>query len=131
MKSCASRTIEARKAGLFDAAMDYMIPRTIEEPVMRALSRTLGAISLALAALGLAGPAAPQQQKAVTVDLELVLAIDVSQSMDIDEHTLQRMGYVEAFRHKDVINAILSGPQGRIAVTVMEWAGDFEPIDLT
>jgi hypothetical protein len=29
-----------------------------------------------------------------------------------------------------VINAILSGPRGRIAVTVMEWAGDFEPIDL-
>jgi hypothetical protein len=50
--------------------------------------------------------------------------------MDYDEHTLQRMGYVEAFRHKDVINAILSGPQGRVAVLVMEWAGDFEPIDI-
>jgi hypothetical protein len=89
----------------------------------------VGAISLALAALAPAAPAASQQAKR-TVDLELVLAVDVSQSMDYDEHTLQRMGYVEAFRHKDVIDAILSGPQGRVAVTVMEWAGDFEPIDV-
>jgi hypothetical protein len=87
----------------------------------------VGAASLALAAL--AAPAASQQTRR-TVDLELVLAVDVSQSMDYDEHSLQRMGYVDAFRHKDVIDAILSGPQGRIAVTVMEWAGDFEPIDV-
>lgn len=98
---------------------------------MRAVSRILGAASLALAALApAAGPAASQQAGKRTVDLELVLAVDVSQSMDYDEHTLQRMGYVDAFRHQDVINAILSGPHGRIAVTVMEWAGDFEPIDL-
>jgi hypothetical protein len=96
---------------------------------LRALSRIVGATSLALAALAPAAPAASQQSKRV-VDLELVLAIDVSQSMDYDEHTLQRMGYVDAFRHKDVVNAILSGPQSRIAVTVMEWAGDFEPIDI-
>ena len=64
------------------------------------------------------------------MDLELVLAVDISQSMDFDEHTLQRNGYVEAFRHKDVINALISGPRGRIAVTYMEWAGDFQPIQL-
>jgi Protein of unknown function (DUF1194) len=91
---------------------------------------------IAIAALVLAGAlfganrSFAQNEAMKAVDLELVLAIDVSQSMDYDEHTLQRMGYVEAFRHKDVINAILSGPRGRIAVTVMEWAGDFEPIDL-
>ena len=96
---------------------------------MRALSRILGASALALAALAPAGTAASQQSKR-TVDLELVLAVDVSQSMDYEEHTLQRMGYVDAFRHKDVIDAILSGPEGKVAVTVMEWAGDFEPIDL-
>ncbi|MGE0006449.1 MAG: DUF1194 domain-containing protein [Parvibaculaceae bacterium] len=57
------------------------------------------------------------------VDLELVLAVDVSRSMDIDEQALQRNGYVAAFRHEDVIAAIASGPSGRIAVSYVEWAG--------
>jgi hypothetical protein len=97
--------------------------------------RSLTAAVCALAAClisdpGLAQKAAAPQAGGLQVDLELVLAIDVSQSMDFDEHTLQRMGYVDALRHKDVINAILSGPKGRIAITVMEWAGDFDPIDL-
>ncbi len=57
------------------------------------------------------------------VDLELVLAVDVSRSMDADEQALQRNGYVAAFRHKDVIDAIASGANGRIAVSYVEWAG--------
>jgi hypothetical protein len=57
------------------------------------------------------------------VDLELVLAVDVSGSMDRDEQELQRTGYIEAFRHSDVINAIGAGLLGRIAVTYIEWAG--------
>jgi hypothetical protein len=57
------------------------------------------------------------------VDLELVLAVDVSRSMDVDEQRLQRDGYVAAFRHPDVLKAIGSGPFGRIAVTYVEWAG--------
>ena len=57
------------------------------------------------------------------VDLELVLAVDVSRSMDMDEQTLQRDGYAAAFRHKEVIEAISSGPHGRIAVSYVEWAG--------
>jgi len=57
------------------------------------------------------------------VDLELVLAIDISRSMDLDELKLQRQGYVEAFRHPEVIRAIETGPNGRIAVTYVEWAG--------
>ncbi|HEV7690794.1 MAG TPA: DUF1194 domain-containing protein [Hyphomonadaceae bacterium] len=101
--------------------------------------RALTAATCALALLGggaalVMGSASGQQQQqagpGAQVDLELVLAVDVSQSMDYDEHTLQRMGYVDAFRHKDVVNAILSGPRGRIAVTVMEWAGDWDPIDI-
>ena len=90
-------------------------------------SRILGAASLVAAAFAPAAPAAGQQQAKRTVDLELVLAVDVSQSMDYDEHELQKNGYVEAFRHKDVINALMSGPEGRIAVTYMEWGGDFAP----
>src|SRR5690348_8739896 len=87
-----------------------------------------GAATLVLAGLlGLAAPVTAQQQGMIKVDLELVLAVDISQSMDEDEHTLQRNGYVDAFRHKEVVNALMSGPEGRIAVVYMEWAGDFEP----
>ena len=57
------------------------------------------------------------------VDLELVLAVDVSGSMDEDEHALQRQGYVAAFRHPRVIYTIGSGYLGRIAVAYVEWAG--------
>jgi hypothetical protein len=57
------------------------------------------------------------------VDLELVLAVDVSGSMDLDEQRLQRAGYLRAVTHDDVLNAVLSGPRQRIALTYMEWAG--------
>jgi hypothetical protein len=57
------------------------------------------------------------------VDLELVLAVDISRSMDFDEQEVQRQGYVDAFRHRDVIDAITTGAAGRIAVTYLEWAG--------
>jgi hypothetical protein len=57
------------------------------------------------------------------VDLELVLAVDVSGSMDLDEQRLQRAGYLRAIVHDDVLDAVLSGPQQRIALTYMEWAG--------
>jgi hypothetical protein len=69
-------------------------------------------------------PRDARAQRDNAVDLELVLAVDISRSMDFDEHTLQRNGYVDAFRHKDVIDALMSGPHGRIAVTYMEWAND-------
>lgn len=59
----------------------------------------------------------------IAVDLELVLAVDVSRSMDYDEQVLQRAGYVGAFRDPEVLRAIRSGPLGRIAVTYVEWAG--------
>ncbi len=57
------------------------------------------------------------------VDLELVLAVDVSSSMDADEKALQRAGYVAAFRSPEVIRAIVRGRHGRIMVTYLEWSG--------
>ncbi|NQW11332.1 MAG: DUF1194 domain-containing protein [Alphaproteobacteria bacterium] len=57
------------------------------------------------------------------VDLELVLAVDVSRSMDADEQALQRAGYIAAFRDPDVLQAVRQGPLARIAVTYVEWAG--------
>jgi Protein of unknown function (DUF1194) len=59
----------------------------------------------------------------VAVDLELVLAVDISLSMDEDELKLQRDGYIAAFRNPEIIEAIKSGPTGRIAATYVEWAG--------
>ncbi len=87
---------------------------------------------LAALAIGILATSAGAQEQQVQadlqrVDLELVLAVDISQSMSGDEHELQRNGYVDAFRHDDVVSAITSGPTGRIAVTYIEWAGDFEP----
>src|ERR1044071_8697387 len=52
-----------------------------------------------------------------TVDVELVLAVDVSYSMDMDELALQREGYAQAIISKEFLQALKSGPNGRIAVT--------------
>ena len=57
------------------------------------------------------------------VDLQLVLAVDVSRSIDEVEAELQRRGYVEALTNDRVIDAILSGEHKRIAVCYAEWAG--------
>lgn len=61
--------------------------------------------------------------EAEEVDLQLVLAVDVSRSMDTDEQRLQRQGYIGAFLDPEVVGAIRSGMLGRIAVTYVEWAG--------
>jgi hypothetical protein len=84
------------------------------------LIRRLAAFAL-LGLMAAAGRFAAAQD--LPVDLELVLAVDVSGSMDADERILQRDGYVEALRHPDVVAAIASGFLGRIAVTYVEWAG--------
>lgn len=75
--------------------------------------------------LGLAAPAGAADRAAVgtEVDLELVLAVDVSGSVDYDEGELQRKGFIEAFRNPAVIRAIKGGRLGRIAVIYVEWAG--------
>ena len=62
----------------------------------------------------------------VPVDVELVLAVDVSRSMDRDEQVLQRHGYIAALRDPEVLNAIRSGFVGRIALTYVEWGGRYE-----
>jgi hypothetical protein len=61
---------------------------------------------------------------AAPVDLELVLAVDVSLSVDEEEARQQRDGYLGALVHPDVVWAIEQGPLGRIAVTYVEWAGE-------
>ena len=101
-----------------------------------ALVLVLGLIGLGLAGLGLmagAGrldaaprlPFDPQARSggAVEVDVELVLAVDVSYSMDPDEQALQREGYRAAITSAPFLNAIREGVNGRVAVTYVEWAG--------
>jgi hypothetical protein len=65
----------------------------------------------------------PQARAETEVDLALVIAVDISFSMDTDEQALQREGFAQAFRSKLVHDAIRGGMLGRIAVTYMEWAG--------
>lgn len=85
--------------------------------------RTLFWIAAVACAVGATRHIAIAADAIVEVDLELVLAVDVSRSIDGDEHILQRQGYVAAFRHPDIVRAIESGPFGRIAVVYYEWAG--------
>jgi hypothetical protein len=65
----------------------------------------------------------PAAAEDIDVDLELVLAVDVSRSMDPTEQALQKQGYIEALQHPEVLAAIREGFLGRIAVTYVEWAG--------
>jgi hypothetical protein len=71
------------------------------------------------------GPTAASSLGAISdaVDLQLVLAVDVSLSMNETEQLVQRKGYVSAFKSSEVMKAIASGLLGRIAVTYIEWSG--------
>ncbi|MET3352257.1 UNVERIFIED_ORG: hypothetical protein ABID33_000140 [Xanthobacter viscosus] len=82
---------------------------------------------LGLAFLVLAGTApARAGSSGMDVDLELVLAVDVSYSMDTEEQALQREGYASAVVSREFLDALRLGPSGRIAVEYVEWAGDGE-----
>jgi len=56
------------------------------------------------------------------VDVELVLAVDISYSMDLDELALQREGYALAVTSPEFMRALKSGPIGKVAITLFEWA---------
>jgi hypothetical protein len=81
---------------------------------MKSLLRTV----LALMALATASPA-----RAEPVDLLLVLAADVSRSVDHQKFLLQREGYAAAIANSQVIEAVRSGMHGKIALLFMEWSG--------
>jgi hypothetical protein len=82
-------------------------------------------VAALLLGTALAGSAYAQPKPAssgVAVDVELVLAVDVSRSMDPEEQAIQRKGYADAFRHPAIASAIRNGSVGKIAVTYVEWA---------
>jgi hypothetical protein len=95
---------------------------------MRALAPTVFAAITAILLPGFGGAAAPvfaphlAQGGAMAVDTEVVLAVDVSYSMDPDEQKLQREGYVQALTSREFMQALRLGVNGRIAVTYFEWA---------
>jgi hypothetical protein len=72
-------------------------------------------------------PTVVAQGKGGEVDVELVLAVDTSRSMDYEEVRVQREGYVEALKHKEFIDAVRTGLTGRIAISYFEWAGEVVP----
>jgi hypothetical protein len=80
-----------------------------------------------IAGLAAPGPRFEPQRLAAdkdaqSVDVELILAVDVSYSMDMDELAIQREGYAQAIQSKEFLQALKAGPNGRIAVTYFEWA---------
>jgi Protein of unknown function (DUF1194) len=60
------------------------------------------------------------------VDSAIILAADVSRSIDDEEFALQRRGYADAIQSQQLIDAISTGPHGAIALAYVEWAGDGE-----
>ena len=97
---------------------------------------SIGAVLVACAMAGgdVAGIAAPNprnqlsnhlaetKDEKATVDVELVLAVDVSYSMDMDELAIQREGYAQAIVSKEFLQALKSLPNGKISITYFEWA---------
>jgi hypothetical protein len=94
---------------------------------------SIGAVLVAGAIAGgdvrsLAAPAAPPlpissaADEANRVDVELILAVDISYSMDMDELALQREGYALAITSKEFLQALKTGPTGKVAVIYFEWA---------
>jgi hypothetical protein len=79
----------------------------------------IAAAALVVAALSVLGSVARAQD----VDLLLVLASDVSRSVDTRKFQLQREGYAAALSNRRVVEAIQSGPHGKIAICFVEWSG--------
>jgi hypothetical protein len=84
--------------------------------LLRMLAIGLGAALISLASPASSGP----------IDLQLVLAVDTSGSIDGEEFGIQRGGYAAAFRDPEVTRAVSSGSAGIIAVTFVEWSSTNE-----
>ncbi|MET3854313.1 DUF1194 domain-containing protein [Rhizobium sp. OAE497] len=79
-----------------------------------------GAVAGVLLSICMTSDAAASER----IDLALVIAADVSTSMDPREKAMQQEGFVAAFRQPEIIDAIGRGKYGRIAVAYFEWGGD-------
>jgi hypothetical protein len=95
--------------------------RWLVKSVNRAGTAALG-WRIVVAIIALAALRSPAAGERVGVDLQLVIAIDVSSSMNESRRRVQREGYARAFRSAEVLAAIKSGPHGRIAIACFGWA---------
>jgi hypothetical protein len=86
----------------------------------------LAGFGASLAAPPPAALLAQQSSGAIEVDVELVLAVDISFSMDPDEQELQREGYIHAITSNEFLRAVKDGIHGKIALTYFEWANSTE-----
>ena len=71
---------------------------------------------------GLGSQLADSKDSRPAVDIELIIAVDVSYSMDLDELAVQREGYAQAIVSKEFLQALKNGPNSKIAVTYFEWS---------
>jgi len=62
------------------------------------------------------------KDKSPSVDIELVIAVDISYSMDLDELAVQREGYAQAIVSKEFLQALKTGPNSKVALTYFEWS---------
>jgi hypothetical protein len=83
-----------------------------------------------LLALLLLAAIAPRAHAQRPVDVALVLAVDASGSVSDDRFALQKHGYAAAFRSPDVLRAIGSGSRGVIAVTMVQWTGPSQHVQV-
>jgi len=91
-----------------------------------ALVAVLAVWSSGLIALTRNSMVADNSPSAVPVDVELVLAVDVSYSMDPEEQQIQRQGYMEALTSREFLQALKDGINGKVALTYFEWAGAYD-----
>lgn len=88
---------------------------------MRHRRLVLLAAAVALAALAIAP--VPSHTQTQTVDAAIVLAADVSRSIDDEEFELQRRGYAKAVTSPQFLQAVQAGTHGSVALCLVEWAG--------
>src|SRR5262245_15605771 len=69
---------------------------------------------------------ADKSPNAIPVDVELVLAVDISYSMDPEEQALQREGYIAGLTSREFMHALRGGMHGKVSVIYFEWAGPFD-----
>ena len=91
-----------------------------------AVAGVLAVTGWTFAAPGSGAVFADKRPNAVPVDVELVLAVDVSYSMDPEEQALQREGYITGITSRDFMQALRGGQHGKVAMTYFEWAGPYD-----
>jgi hypothetical protein len=103
------------------------------QTLLNSIFAACAVIAVALAGWngGIAAPTSPRVYadrgpNAVPVDTELVIAVDVSNSMDPEEQELQREGYIAGLTSREFLSALRGGMHGKIAITYFEWAGLYD-----